>query len=204
MKNKHQISIAAIVLAGGKSTRMGQDKALLIKNGCPLLTHVCTVAQAVLNDVYVITPWTTKYQNLLPVGVHLIQERVVLPNGESNCPLIGLYQALQQVQSQYQWVLLLACDLPRLNGQAIAQWCEYLTTVDQSQIALIPYSEKGYEPLCGFYRSSCLPLLQTYIEQGGKSFQKWLAQHPVQELPISDRSVLFNCNTPEDWANIEH
>ena len=200
MKNKHQTSIAAIILAGGKSTRMGQDKALLTKNDCSLLNHVCTVALDVLNDVYVITPWTSKYQNLIPPKVHLIKERLVLANAESNCPLIGFYQALQQVDTH--WVLLLACDLPLLRSEVIKQWCAYLSKVDSSEIALLPIDSKGYQPLCGFYRSSCLPLLKTYIEQGGKSFQKWLAQYPVKELPISDRSVLFNCNTPEDWANI--
>jgi molybdenum cofactor guanylyltransferase len=197
MKNKPQKSIAAIILAGGKSTRMGQDKALLTINNCSLLTHVCTVAQDSLNWVYVVTPWVVKYQDLIPANVRLIEETIVLPHTESNCPLIGFYQGLQQVNTE--WVLLLACDLPKLNSEAIQQWCQYLNHVSDSEIALLPKSEKGWEPLCGFYRRSCLPLIEAYLNRGGKSFQQWLAQHPVRELPISDRSVLFNCNTWEDW-----
>lgn len=197
MKNKQQKALAAIILAGGKSTRMGQDKALLTINNHSLLTHVCTVAQDSLKWVYVVTPWVKKYQHLVPPQVQLIEETIVLTNTDTNCPLIGFYQALQQVSAE--WVLLLACDLPKLNSVMIKEWLVYLDHVPTSAIALLPRSDKGWEPLCGFYRYSCLPLLEAYINRGGKSFQKWLAQYFVQELPISDRSILFNCNTWEDW-----
>jgi molybdenum cofactor guanylyltransferase len=200
MKSKPQKLLAAIILAGGKSTRMGQDKALLTINNCSLLTHVCTVAQDSLNWVYVVTPWVVKYRDLIPPQVQLIEEKIVLPDRESNCPLIGFYQGLQQVTTE--WILLLACDLPKLNSEAIQQWCQHLTTVTDSEIALLPKSEKGWEPLCGFYRRSCLPLIEVYLNDGGKSFQQWLAQYPIRELPISDRSVLFNCNTWEDWLKV--
>lgn len=200
MKNQPEISIAAIILAGGKSTRMGQDKALLKIKDRSLLNHVCTVAQDSLNCVYVVTPWIDKYQNLIPPSVQLIEETIILPDADSNCPLIGFYQGLQQVSAD--WILLLACDLPKINSEAIKRWCQYLPEVNDSAIALLPISDRLYEPLCGFYRCSCLPLLKTYIDKKGKSFQKWLAQHPVQELPISDRSILFNCNTWEDWLLI--
>jgi molybdenum cofactor guanylyltransferase len=197
MKNTQQKQIAAIILAGGKSTRMGQDKALLTTNNCSLLTHVCTVAQDSLNWVYVVTPWVAKYRELIPSRVQLIPETIVLPDTDSNCPLIGFYQGLQQVTAE--WVLLLACDLPKLNSTAIKHWCQELTRVPDSAIAFLPRSDKGWEPLCGFYRRSCLPLLEDYIGKGGKSFQTWLARHPVTELVLSDRSILFNCNTWEDW-----
>ena len=60
------------------------------------------------------------------------------------------------------------------------------------------HSEKGWEPLSGFYRVDCLPLLNNYINQGGTSFQSFLNQHLIEELFIGDRTLLFNCNTPED------
>ena len=197
MENQQQTSIAAIILAGGKSIRMGQDKALLAIGDCCLLTHVCNVAQDSVNCVYVVTPWISKYRELIPQQVQLIKETIILPDADSNCPLIGFYQGLQQVTTD--WILLLACDLPNLNSEAIKQWCQLLSEVADSEIAFLPRNPKGWEPLCGFYRRSCLPLLEAYLNNGGKSFQKWLAQHPVKELVVSDRSVLFNCNTWDDW-----
>lgn len=196
-EDRSQTGLAAIILAGGKSTRMGRDKAFLTIQDRPLLTHVCTVAQSCLDRVYVVTPWVTKYRELVPVNVRFIKETIILTNAESNCPLIGFYQGLQQIDAE--WILLLACDLPKLNSEAIQQWREQLAEVSAAEIALLPRDTKGWQPLCGFYRHSCLPSLKTYLDHGGKSFQNWLARYPVKELTVGDRSVLFNCNTWEDW-----
>ena len=198
--NPSENYLAAIVLAGGKSTRMGQDKALLVKSDRPLLTHVCTVARDCLNLVYVVTPWIAKYRDLVPPNIKFIEETIILPNQDSNCPLIGFYQGLQQVKAE--WILLLACDLPNLTTEAIAQWQQQLPKVSDSEIALLPRDSKGWQPLCGFYRRSCLPLLEQYINNGGKSFQTWLSQYSVRETIVSDRSVLFNCNTWDDWLRV--
>lgn len=187
--------IAAIVLAGGKSSRMGQDKALIKLGDRPWLYQICTLAQKCATQVYVVTPWVEKYQDMLPNNCQIIPEKI-----RHQGPLVGFAVGLQYVKQE--WVLLLACDLPLLTAAVVQQWCTYLPTVSSKAIALLPSSSKGWEPLCGFYRLSCLPLLTTYLEGGGKSFQSWLSNHQVQELPIGDRQILFNCNTPEDLKKI--
>ena len=189
--------IAAIVLAGGKSSRMGQDKALIKLGDRPLLYQICTLAQKCATQVYVVTPWVEKYQDILPNNCQIIPEKI-----SHQGPLGGFALGLQYVKQE--WVLLLACDLPLLTTAVVKQWCQYLPTVSAEAIALLPSSSKGWEPLCGFYRLSCLPLLTTYLEEGGKSFQSWLSNHQVQEIPISDRQILFNCNTPEDLKKIQN
>ena len=188
--------VSAIILAGGESIRMGQDKALLRLGNGTFLSHVCLVASECTAQTYVISPWIEKYQNFLPPGCQPVKERLVF-NAPSNTPLIGFAQGLELVATD--WVLLLACDLPYLSSSQVKQWLSALTTVLPTEIAFLPRSVKGWEPMCGFYRQDCLPLLKQYIAQGGKSFQSWLAQYPVKELVLSDRRCLFNCNTPEDW-----
>ncbi|AFZ14847.1 molybdenum cofactor guanylyltransferase [Crinalium epipsammum PCC 9333] len=197
--------LTAIVLAGGRSSRMGRDKALIPIQGTPLIRRVCEVALGCTSQVYVVTPWIEKYQEVLPANCQLILE---LPIGEETQPhgaLVGFSQGLSYVQTD--WVLLLACDLPRLRVEVLQNWVEQLSNLSQvsskDYIALIPRSLKGWEPLCGFYHCRCLPLLTEFINQGGRSFQKWLAQHPVKELQVIDSEVLFNCNTPNDLAEIE-
>ena len=192
--------ITAIVLAGGKSSRMGRDKALLSINNQPLLAEVCGVAKEVANLVYVVTPWIEKYQSILPPGCQLVSERLVLGT-KSNTPIIGFAQGLKLVKTE--WVLLLACDLPQLSTSQVKQWSLALTTVLPTEIAYLPRNYKGWEVLCGFYRRDCLASVETYIKNGGASFQSWLANHSVKELELSDRSCLFNCNTPADWKAIE-
>ena len=193
--------ISAFVLAGGKSSRMGKDKALLNFNGNALLTQVCLLASKCATQTYVVTPWTEKYQSFVPSSCQLVKEQLVI-NATSNTPLIGFSQGMQLVKTE--WVLLLACDLPYLSSSQVKQWLPALATVLPTEIALLPRHPKGWEPLCGFYRRSCLSSLEAYLKDGGRSFQSWLARHPVKELPISDRT-LFNCNTPEDWKLVsEH
>jgi molybdopterin-guanine dinucleotide biosynthesis protein A len=190
------ISLSAIILAGGQSSRMHRDKALIPLQGVPLLQQICQVALRCANPVYVVTSWPEKYQDLLPEGCSIVQE-LSLPNAtKSHGPLVGFAQGLTQVETD--WVLLLACDLPLLQADVIQNWATNLENVPQEAIAFLPHQSKGWEPLCGFWRRQCLPLLTDFINQGGRSFQEFLAQHPVEELPVSDTQVLFNCNTPAD------
>lgn len=191
-------ALSAIVLAGGRSSRMGQDKALLTINGVPLLRLVCGIANELCDPVYVVTPWPEGYQGLLPASCQFIQE---VPSPLPHGPLVGFAQGLAQVQTD--WVLLLACDLPRLRVEVLQNWAAGLDSVGEEAIALLTHHEEGWDPLCGFYRRSCLPALMEFINQGGRSFQHWLAQHPVQLLPLPDAQMLFNCNTPADLAALE-
>jgi molybdopterin-guanine dinucleotide biosynthesis protein A len=106
---------------------------------------------------------------------------------------------LRQIQPQLEWVLLLACDLPYLQPQILQNWMTRLPTAESDTIALLPRHDQGWwEALCGFYRCRCLESLESFIPEGGRSFQRWLSRQSVQELPLSDPQMLFNCNTPDD------
>jgi molybdopterin-guanine dinucleotide biosynthesis protein A len=194
---------------------MGQDKALLPIQGVPLLELVFRIASALCEPVYVVTPWPERYQDLLPASCQFIREvplpgkntgdvtssssKVTLPL--THGPLVGFAQGLAEVKTD--WVLLLACDLPRLQVEVLQEWADRLDSVEEEALALLTHHAKGWDPLCGFYRRSCLSALTEYINQGGRSFQHWLAQHPVQLLPLPDAQMLFNCNTPADFASLE-
>ena len=192
-------SISAIILAGGESSRMGRDKALLLLENRTLLGRICTVASECTDSVYVVTPRTKKYRSIVPANCQLISEKL-RSNQKSNSPLIGFIQGISYVKTE--WILLLACDLPKLDSSLVKQWMLDLPTVLPAEIAFLPRYEDKWEPLCGFYRRSCLPLLKAYIETGNNSFQDFLARYPIKELKLLDRSCLFNCNTPQDWASI--
>lgn len=192
--------ITTIVLAGGESSRMGSDKALLPIGDNTLLSQTCLIAKHWTTDVYVVTPWIEKYQNILPKGCQLLKEEL-FPNVNSNTPLIGFAQGLQIVRTE--WVLLLACDLPNLSSSQVKQWVQNLATVLPTEVALLPRNPKGWDPLCGFYRREVLFSLEAHIDSGGKSFQSWLKQQSIKELKISDRASIFNCNTPEDWQLVQ-
>jgi molybdenum cofactor guanylyltransferase len=189
-----KLSLAALILAGGKSSRMGQDKALIPWDGTPLLQRVFQVASQWCQPVYIITPWPDRYQDILTPETY----QFLVESNPGQGPLVALAQGLAEIPAD--WVLLLACDLPLLQVEIIQNWIDQLNEIPNSVLAMVPKQADLWQPTCGFYRREALPELQKFIHQGGRSFQTWLEQIPVQALAVNQQSsdMLFNCNTPMD------
>lgn len=195
-------NISALILAGGQSKRMGQDKALLSLHGRPLLHHICEVALACTSDVSIMTPWPERYQSFLSSSVRFLEEPRF--NEQSQGPLFALYQGFNQVE--HEWLLLLACDMPGLTAPMLNEWklqlppvTDSAVSVAASPVAMLPRSTYGWEPLCGFYHRQCLISLDRAIKEGIRGFQPWLAAQNIATLSAPD-SFLQNCNTPAQWA----
>ena len=209
--------VGGIVLAGGQSRRMGQDKALLQLQGEALLTRTCRTALAarwssqagVASCVWVLTA-CPNYQSLLPQGCELLLEDD--PQG----PLKAFAQGLEQLEADDDgWVLLLACDLPLLTVEDLVGAIAHLADLPQDIDAYLPPAMSGdpsgpasatkqidWEPLCGFYRQRCLTSLSEALTQGTRSFQRWLRALKIAPLTHWPAEHLLNCNRPEDWEQV--
>jgi molybdenum cofactor guanylyltransferase len=182
---------------------MGTDKAALEIAGVPMIRRIYDAIAgchdrdgSLANRIHIVTPWAERYRSILPPDCNFIAERQ--PDRGS---LMGFQQGLAELNSE--WVLLLACDLPNLDTPAIQTWIDRLDAVAEQSMAYLPKNpEKGWEPLCGCYRRICLDSLLEYTNNGGRSFQGWLADCVVTELPIADPRYLTNCNTPADLATV--
>ncbi len=190
-----------MILAGGKSSRMGRDKATIKIDGIPMLRQIYDVVAGCndgeiksIDGIYIVTPWSETYQSILPLDANFIAEDA------HRGPLVGFAGGLSQIEAD--WVLLLACDLPNLSTSFIQGSIERLSDIPAQIIAYLPKSDRGWEALCGFYRGNCLDSLREYINSGGQSFQGWLKAKMVTELMVGDRQILLNCNTPADLAEI--
>lgn len=191
------MELSAVVLAGGRSRRMGRDKALIEVGDEPLLQQVCEVAAALTSKVWVVTPYGDRYGAILPAGCEIVDEVPLSGEAQPHGPLVGLMQGMAQVETD--WVLALACDLPCLHVEAVQGWIEQLKGVESEAIALLPRHPGGWwESLCGFYRRSGFLSMEVYVAGGGRSFQGWLEQQEVAQLQVDEPEILFNCNTPED------
>lgn len=193
--NNHSPFLVALVLAGGQSSRMGRDKALILWHSQPMLQRVCQAAGNCCQSVYILTPWPDRYQGKIAGDYQWLIE-----SNPGNGPLMALSQGLEQIHAE--WILLLACDLPELDSGILQQWSQTLSNLSPDILAFVPHSGERWEPMCGFYRKQAQQKLQTFIKQGGRSFQGWLKQIPVQSIPVDrpEEQMLRNCNTPEDLA----
>ncbi|MBE9140553.1 molybdenum cofactor guanylyltransferase [Nodosilinea sp. LEGE 07088] len=204
--------LIALILAGGRSSRMGYDKALIDLGAETLIQRTCRVALACASSTYVVTPWPNRYRPLLPDAVGFIEEdQPPTPTSRSPGPLRGLLTALSHLQGAGQspaWVLVLACDMPNLSAAILCRWRRTLAQLAPEVLAYVPQRAGRWEPLCGFYRGMALTALEQYAvaradpNAKAPSLQRWLDQHLVTPITLAPEewAMVANLNTPRDWA----
>ncbi|MDX1978581.1 MAG: molybdenum cofactor guanylyltransferase [Pseudanabaenaceae cyanobacterium bins.68] len=187
--------IAAIILAGGQSRRMGTDKALLCLKGKPLLQLQAETATACCDLALIVSDRDRALD--LPAACEQVLEL------RPRAPLIGFHFGLTHL-NPHAWVLLLACDLPLLTPELLATSIVDLEQITPENQAYLVKSEHKWQPFCGFYRWSCLASLDRYLANPNAqlSFQAWLRELKIVENQNIDPKFLWNCNTPRDWQEL--
>jgi molybdopterin-guanine dinucleotide biosynthesis protein A len=184
--------LAAFILAGGKSSRMGTDKVLLQLNGLTLLDRTLAIANSVTHDVRIVGD-QTKLAGL----TNVIADRY------PNCgPLGGIHAALASSPAELN--LMLAVDLPFLESKFL----EYLVSAArQSQTTVtVPRAAGGLQPLCAVYRRSFAELAEQALRVGKNKIDRLFVPADTcvleeEELKRAGFSagMFQNVNTPEDW-----
>src|SRR5207302_9469448 len=164
---KRHDQVAGFILAGGVSSRMGRDKALLEISGVPLLVRTARLIEPLVAAVTVIGS-PERYASL---GLRVIPDAVAGVG-----PLGGIATALRFSASA--WNLILGCDLPYLT----AKWLDWLIAraLDSQADALLPETPRGVEPLCAKYRTSSAPAIAAAIAPGARKETERLACLAVQ------------------------
>ena len=182
------MSRAGYVLVGGRSSRMGRDKACLPFHGVALAQYVaCTVASAANQAVLVGDP--SRYAVF---GYPVIPDRFP---GEG--PLGGILTALHHTSAD--WNLVVACDMPELSAEFLGRLLE--AAEHSGAEALIPVGPSGRpEPLCAVYHRNVRPALETAFAAGERKVTLALAAVPTASLVMPELEPFQNVNTPEDWA----
>lgn len=184
-----------LVLAGGRSSRMGTDKAALVHpDGRPLArrTHDLLV-KAGCSEVML----SLRHDQPIPAGFEDLVETAVVrdPAGGSAGPLAGIISAMS-LRPYADW-LVLACDLPRLDLETLRHLRSSILPEEwflsyRSEFDGLP------EPLCALYAPASLPLLR---DSEFRCPRKVLIRHGCRLLePVTPRA-LDNANTPEDWQS---
>ena len=193
-----------MILAGGRSSRMGQDKALISLGGERLIQRTCGVALACAEEVYVVTPWPERYRPLVPEAVQFILEAADSTDAPAGGrgPLLAVSYGVGALPRCPDWLLVLACDMPNLRVPVLQAWQADLAALPPNINAYLPQRQGRWEPLCGFYRAAALLTIGSGLAAGlkGPSFQRWLGQTEVASMPRVPEEMLANLNNPEDLA----
>ncbi len=153
--------ISGFVLAGGRSSRLGQDKVLLPWNGQTLLSHAVDRLQQVCGTVRVCADRNDLQQHHSPSCSPI---RDALPNAG---PLAGIVAALEK--SQTEWSFFLAVDLPLVPVEllkVLAARAESSQVASAGTLCIVPQVEGLPQPLCGLYHHSLARGLRRALDEG--------------------------------------
>ncbi|MDE0682158.1 MAG: molybdenum cofactor guanylyltransferase [Candidatus Poribacteria bacterium] len=210
---KKRLPVTGVILAGGKSRRMGQNKALIQLGDSPLIEHVIRRLRLVVDELLLITNTPTEYTHLgLPMHSDIIPDTGALG---------GIYTGL--MHASHDTVLCVACDSPFLQPKLLS----YLISILREYDVVMPYTysrNRGIEvtnpshstdqmtlqTLCAVYAKRCLPVIEQMLNEPD------LRVHALQEraniLTLapeiwktydSEGHSFFNVNTPEDFEKAQ-
>lgn len=196
--HKKPFPVTGVILAGGKSRRMGANKALMQLGEDSLIGHIIRRMRLVTDELLLITNSPTEYAHLdLPMYADII------PNTGA---LGGIYTGL--TSASYDAVICVACDSPFLEPKLLT----YLVSVLGEYDAVMPYTSNHndtqiiLQTLCGVYSKRCLPIIASMLQASElrvHALQEWAHVQSVspevwQKFDPEGMSF-FNINTPADF-----
>jgi molybdopterin-guanine dinucleotide biosynthesis protein A len=191
--------VTLAIQAGGRSARMGADKALLPFLGKPLIQQVLDRLAGLGDERLVTTNEPDGYRN---IGLRLVGDIIPWQGA-----LGGLYTAL--ASATHPLVAVVACDMP-FASSAIFQAALKLLHGDAVD-AVVPHPPAGLEPLHAVYRrETCLPVIRHALEAGELKAIGWFRQIHLREMtPVEIRAAdpsglaFWNINTRQDFIRAE-
>jgi molybdopterin-guanine dinucleotide biosynthesis protein A len=184
---------AAIILAGGKNTRMGTNKALLEIENRQLIRRIIDEVAGGFREIIIVTNEPEQYGQF---AVRLTGD--LMPGAG---PLGGIHAGL--TVTPYRFNFIIACDMPFINGPLAAHMLARTGDAD----ALVPWIDNKWQPLFAVYSRDCLPAITDCLEQNRRkvtSFYpavrvKYIDEVEVKKYSEPDR-LFFNVNTPGELA----
>ncbi len=187
------LALSGVVLAGGRSSRLGCDKALLELEGQPLVARTLDVLARLTDDLIVVT---SLVPHLFPVSARVVADRYVGAG-----VLAGVHAGLLAARGEL--AVVVACDMPFLNLDLLRH---LISLAEEADVVVPRWTD--VEPLHAVYRpATCLGPVESALARGERrivSFYHEVGVRYVERAEIArfDPQGLsfFNVNTPDDWA----
>lgn len=185
------MQITSIILAGGKSKRMGTDKALLELEGTTLLERAIKLCKPLSSELLI----SSNNESHAAFNYPVIEDEF------KNCgPMGGIYSGVKQ--SGTEWNLVLSVDVAFVD----APFLQFLLQNTGDFDAVVPFTEKGAEPLIALYNVSCIPAMEQLLKEGDYRMRNLLKKVNTNWLDAADfirknNRLFTNLNRPEDLTS---
>lgn len=196
MKEKN---ISAVVLAGGRSSRMGQNKALLKLGEKNMIERIVDKLRPILEEIILVTDYPEEYPMLKDVV--FVKDEIM---SEEKNSLVGIYSGL--LASKNKHVFVVPCDMPFLNQELI----KYMINELKEEDLLIPYIKGYYQPLHAIYGKKCIKPIRGLLEKKQYKIINFFQDvniKTVDEKVIMrfsrDMRCFLNINTYDTYSSIQ-
>jgi molybdopterin-guanine dinucleotide biosynthesis protein A len=183
--------MTGVILSGGKSLRMGQDKAFIEIAGLPMIERILRVLRDLFEETLIVANQIDPYRRL---GTSVYSDAI-----PGRGALGGLYTGL--LFSSFETSFCVGCDMPFLKPSLIS----YLADKIEGHDAVVPRTADGLQPLHAIYSKNCLGAIRRVIEAKKDKVIDFYPLVNLKVIPESDFSFLtgwresfVNINTPED------
>lgn len=181
-----QQKMSAIILAGGKSVRMKENKAFLPIQGIPLIQKIGQNLETHFQEI-IISAQSAGLFDFLPY-------RLVMDERPNQGPLMGILCGLEASTNPVNFVI--ACDIPEINVPFLRQMISY---TNQYEIVVPVTGEDKYEPLFAFYNKSVIPRIKDLLTQQTRRINKLFPLVQVKYIPLENTGWYYNLNSSEDY-----
>lgn len=179
---------AGVILAGGRSSRFGSNKALALVAGQPMISHATNLFETLFSEHLIITNSPEEYGF---TGWNMTQD--IYPGAG---PLAGIHAALTRVKSEK--IFVVGCDMPFLRPEVIRFICGQYKNAD----VVIPETELGLEPLHALYHKNCLEQISANLQAQQRRLHSFFKQMNTTIIPWQEIALI----DPEQksFRNINH
>ncbi len=181
-----KMDITGVVLAGGESSRMGEEKSLMQFRKQQLINFSISALQPYCSEI------------LISSSKDIHQKfscRIIADEFQKIGPIAGIHSALKNSKTDY--IIILPCDSPMVKPQFV----QYLISqIEENDKAIVPQYQENKEPLFSIYHKSILAVVESQISNRDYRLTHLLDQVKAKVIEVTDRSCFVNINTPEDFS----
>lgn len=178
------MEVTAVILAGGKSSRMGRDKGLAEFNGKPLVQFAIDACRKLTSEIFISTG-DTEYSRF---GFPLITD-----NFKERGPIGGIEAGLTATKTP--GILVCPCDMPGISPNILKLILQKATV---KNVVVAASGEGKIFPVLGYFSKTALPVIQNQIQKGDFKLMALLKELHADTVVVPDEEELLNVNCPED------